>query len=83
MFGKKKKKEPVCGNCLLYDRVKGQCRVAAVIAGEVYHMPVEPGDRCHMDELGVPVEQIRWFEEGGSVKVEYPESLLRGRTELL
>lgn len=75
-------KEPICKNCLLYDREKGQCKVAILIKGYEFHMPVEETNHCHMDELGVPVNQVRWFvedpeshepSEKGIVKIEYPE----------
>lgn len=71
--------EPKCKNCLLYERNKGICKVAILINGEQQHMPVFPEDNCHMEELGIPVEQVRWFvdnpdENGnGVVKIEYPE----------
>ena len=76
----KKKIEPLCKNCLLYDHAKGQCKVAVLIEGKEYHLPVFPEDRCHMDELGIEVEQVRWWvedEDGnptdkGKVKIEYP-----------
>ena len=79
----KKTVEPICNNCLLYDRTKGQCKVAALINGKEYHMPVFPQDRCHMDALGIPVQQVRWYvedpktgestTENGIVKIEYPD----------
>lgn len=82
----KKKKlntvEPICNNCLCYDRDRGRCKVAILIEGRQFHMPVDPGDRCHMDELQIPVEQVRWWVEDkqgkktngpGKVKMEYPE----------
>ena len=78
---KKKHIEPICGNCLLYNHAKGECKVAILIEGTEYHMPVFPKDKCHMDELNIPVEQVRWWvedEEGkptkekGKVKMEYP-----------
>jgi len=77
-----KKIEPKCRNCLLYNKEKGICKVAILIEGEQYHLPVFPEDNCHMDELGIPVEQVRWFvvdpETGepagdGVVKIEYPK----------
>lgn len=76
----KKRIEPICNNCLLYDRKNGTCKVAILIDGDELHMPVFPGDHCHMDELGIPVEQVRWFiedekgkpSEKGKVKIEYP-----------
>ena len=46
-------------------------------------MPVELNDRCHMDELGIEVQQVRWWTEdkngkpvngNGVVKIEYPEN---------
>lgn len=75
--------EPKCKNCLLFDRRKSICKVAILADGKQYHMPVFPEDNCHMDELGIPVEQVRWFVEDpvtgeptdgpGVVKIEYPE----------
>jgi hypothetical protein len=77
----KKEIEHICNNCRLYDRKKGQCKVAILINGEQFHMPVFPGDRCHMEELGIEVEQVRWYVEDsegnpsakGKVKVEFPD----------
>lgn len=77
----KKPLEKVCGNCLLYNNLKGECKTAILIEGKEYHMPVFPKDNCHMEELGIPVQQVRWWvedEEGnpsekGTVKIEYPK----------
>jgi hypothetical protein len=76
-------KEPRCGNCLLFDKTNETCNVAILIDGERYHMPVNPEDKCHMDELGIPVNQVRWWVEdpstgektdkNGVVKIEYPD----------
>ena len=76
-------KEPRCGNCLLFDGSNQACSVAILIDGNKYHMPVSPEDKCHMDELGIPVSQVRWWVEDpntgektdrkGVVKIEYPE----------
>lgn len=83
-MNKKKEIEKICGNCLLYDKDKKECKVAILIEGTKYHMPVFPKDKCHMDELNIPVEQIRWWvedekgnptKENGIVKIEYPKSL--------
>ncbi len=74
--------EKICNNCLLYNRAKGECKVACLIDGKEYHLPVFPGDKCHMDDLGIEVKQVRWWVEGedgkptsgnGVVKIEYPE----------
>lgn len=75
MVAKMKKKpiEPLCKNCLLYDHSRKQCKVAILVEGKEYHMPVNLNDRCHMDELGIPVEQVRWFKEEKQMKIEYPE----------
>lgn len=73
--------EPLCKNCLLYNNDKKECKVAILINGQEHHMPVLPDDKCHMDELGIPVEQVRWWVEdengnqidgNGVVKIEYP-----------
>lgn len=76
-------KEAKCGNCLLYDRSSQTCGVVILVDGKKHHMPVEPEDNCHMDELGIPVQQVRWWVEDpktgektdkdGIVKIEYPE----------
>ena len=69
-------KEPLCKNCLLYDKSKGNCKVAVLINGKTLHLPVSPDDSCHMDQLGIPVEQVRWFQDendNNKVKIEYPE----------
>lgn len=78
------KKEPICGNCLLFDNLNQSCKVAILLNGNKYHMPVSPKDKCHMDELGIPVNQVRWWvedpktgqqiEKDGIVKIEYPEN---------
>lgn len=78
-----KKIEPKCGNCLLYRGEKGECGVAVLIEGNTLHMPVDPEDRCHMDDLGIEINQVRWWVEDkdtgektdgdGTVKIEYPE----------
>jgi hypothetical protein len=75
-------KDPRCGNCLLFDRDNEVCKVAILLEGEKFYLPVSAGDRCHMDELGVEVNQVRWWVEdpvtgektdkNGVVKVEYP-----------
>lgn len=76
----KKKIKEICGNCLLYNAEKGECKVAVLIEGKEYHMPVFPQDKCHLQELNIPVQQVRWWceddkgnpAETGTVKVEYP-----------
>jgi len=75
----------ICNNCLLFNREKSICKVAILIEGEKFHMPVDPGDKCHMEELDIPIEQIRWWiedpktgkqiSENGIVKIEYPTTL--------
>lgn len=71
--------EKICKNCLLFDKEKSICKVAILIEGKKYNLPVFPEDKCHLDELKIPVEQIRWFEEENNikktVKIEYPERL--------
>lgn len=74
MSQNKKPIEPKCKNCLCFNRENQTCRVAILIEGKKYNMPVSPEDNCHLDELGIPVEQVRWFEDEKekSVKIEYP-----------
>ncbi len=78
------KKEPKCGNCLLFNKENETCMVSILINGEKTHMPVSPEDNCHMEEIGIPVSQVRWWvedpktgektEKNGIVKIEYPEN---------
>lgn len=65
-------KEKKCKNCLLFNKKNLECKVATLIDGKEYHLPVEPEDNCHFLELGISVEQVRWWEENNSVKMEYP-----------
>lgn len=80
---KKKEIEKICGNCLLYNHQKKECKVAVLIEGNEYHIPVNPKDKCHMEELNIPVQQVRWWVEDnegnpvagdGTVKIEYPKN---------
>ena len=77
----KKPVDKVCGNCLLYNGNKKECKVAILVEGKEMHLPVSPKDKCHMEELGIPVQQVRWWVEDengnptdkdGVVKMEYP-----------
>lgn len=78
----KKTIEPICKNCLLFNAEKKECKVAILINGKEHHIPVDLNDRCHMDDLGIEVQQVRWWTEdkngkptdgNGIVKIEYPE----------
>lgn len=78
---KKKTVEKICGNCLLYNHEKKECKVAVLVEGKEYHLPVFHNDKCHLEQLNIPVEQVRWWTEdsngnkiegNGIVKVEYP-----------
>jgi hypothetical protein len=77
----KKNIEKICNNCLLFDRAKGQCKVGVLVDGAEYHLPVFPSDKCHFDEIGIEIKQVRWWvedengnptEKDGIVKFEYP-----------
>lgn len=81
-MAKNRENKKNCGNCLLYNHQKQECKVAILIEGTEYHLPVSPQDSCHMDELGIQINQVRWWvedEQGnqtdgqGTVKIEYPE----------
>ena len=80
----KKKLKHVCGNCRLYDNKNEQCNVSCMIDGEVYHLPVFKEDKCHMEEMGIEVQEIKWWSEDpetgdksstGIVKMQYPVDL--------
>jgi hypothetical protein len=55
-----------------------ECKVAILIEGVHRNIPVDPEDNCHLEELQIPVDQVRWFEDKDEkgkkiVKIEYPE----------
>ena len=89
MFNKNKKQQQICRTCGAYNKAKGECRVAILYGGTEFHMPVAAEDKCHMLELGIPVDQVRWFvedEDGnpsktGKVKIEYPENFFGDKTQ--
>lgn len=45
LFAKKKKKQ-VCGNCTLYNKEKGTCRIVVLNEGQKMYVPVDPQDKC-------------------------------------
>jgi len=76
------KLKKICGNCRLYDASEQRCKVTILHEGEGYNMPVSPEDKCHLEELGIEIQQVRWWVEDpktgekankGIVKMEYPE----------
>lgn len=71
--------EHKCKNCLLFNKKKLECKVAILINGQEVHMPVNPEDFCHIEELGIEVDQVRWTESEDEnkkkcVKIEYPNN---------
>jgi len=75
--------EHKCKNCLLLNKKKMECRVAILVNGNQIHMPVFLEDNCHLEELGIEVDQVRWLEEKNKenktcVKIEYPEGFFNG-----
>ena len=79
MFGKKKKKkpEPRCRNCKLYDWESKVCKVIILYEGNRINVPTEPNDLCLYEEKFIEilpdgktktftpeVEQVRmWVED--------------------
>lgn len=77
------KVEKICKNCRLFSPKEEMCGVAILLEGKKYHLPVSPQDNCHIEELGIEINQIRWWVEdekgnptngNGTVKIEYPEN---------
>lgn len=71
---KKKKIKPICGNCLLFNGVKLECKIAILHEGKEWHVPVDPEDSCFFEDKFIDkkgkqfsiideVKQIRWFVE--------------------
>ncbi len=73
--------EHICKNCRLFAPKEQICTVTVLAEGQKYNLPVSPYDSCHMESLGIEVQQVRfWCEnpetgekaEKGIVKIEYP-----------
>jgi len=81
---KKQNQTQKCGSCYLFDREKEVCKISILIDGKKMNMPVSAGDDCHMLELDIPIEQVKWWVEdpqsgektdkNGIVKIEYPKN---------
>ena len=53
-----------------------ECKVAILVDGIHRNLPVFFEDNCHLEELKIEVDQIRWFEDKedkNKLKIEYPE----------
>jgi len=74
-----------CKNCFCFDKDNKVCKVNILHEGKNVNMPVNANDNCHYIELGVPVEQVRFWEEEIKgkkiVKMEYPENFFGKPTD--
>lgn len=53
-----------------------ECKVAILVDGIHRNLPVFLEDNCHLEELKIQVDQVRWFEDKedyNKLKIEYPE----------
>ena len=53
-----------------------ECKVAILVNGIHRNLPVFLEDNCHLEELQIQVDQVRWFEDKedkNKLKIEYPE----------
>ena len=75
-MGKKKKIEPICKNCLLFDPKNNICHVTILNQGERVYLPVEKDDKCffetefqavnpdgEVEKFKAEVKQTRWWCE--------------------
>jgi hypothetical protein len=46
----KKKIEPICKNCRLYNPARGLCSVVILHEGERVNIPVDPNDQCFFEQ---------------------------------
>lgn len=83
--------EKICANCRLFNPTSEICGVTILMEGKKYNMPVDPKDKCHIEELGIEINQVRWWvedkngnptNENGIVKMEYPENFFGANNEL-
>ena len=49
-FGRKKKIEPICGNCRLFNKEARCCSVIVLHEGEKINIPVDAIDPCFFEE---------------------------------
>lgn len=81
-----KKVKEICGNCRLFDGDNKICKVAILYKGGKLNIPVDPEDLCfyqnkfiaspypfQQEEFSVDVQQVKFWEDKGEVKIEYPE----------
>jgi hypothetical protein len=64
------KPEAICGNCLLYDPKRGECRVVVLHEGEKYNIPVVPQDSCFFEDKFTAVEKVYDDEKLVGTRVE-------------
>lgn len=69
---KKKKIEPKCKNCKLFDEQNGLCKVVILHEGEKINLPVEKNDDCFFEnefiakdgeKFKVEVNQVKFWVE--------------------
>ena len=76
--------ERICENCQLFQKQRQICGVSIIHEGKYINLPVSPKDPCFFEqdyfnpitkekENFNEIKQIRMFEDGGSVKFEYPK----------
>jgi hypothetical protein len=69
MFWKKSKKiKECCGNCLLYNSEKGECRVAILHEGQIFHIPVSREEKCFFGNRYVSKDGKEQFTISDEIK---------------
>lgn len=54
---KKKKCEPKCGNCRLFDETNRRCGVIILNAGEKINLPVDVEDDCFFEQQFIAIDK--------------------------
>ncbi len=75
-MSKKKKIEPICRNCRLFNPESSFCDVKILYKGEKINLPVDPEDKCfyeqeffyennkgNLESFKPEVQQVRWWTE--------------------
>jgi hypothetical protein len=91
MKKKKKKPDPLCRNCLLYDWENKTCKVIVLYEGTRIHVPMDPNDLCLYEDkfteilpngkvrdFTPQVEQVRiWVEDPRTGKKTDKDGVVR------
>lgn len=67
-------KQLICRDCALFDKTESVCRVTILRDGEYYEITTRSEDRCHWEEAGIPIQEVKVWSDGENGYVQMPEN---------